>query len=59
MINNQENFTIMDKFHNCNDKWLFLKNTILSVVNKIAHLKKIKLKQESKWPWFDREFQAI
>ena len=48
-------FTNMDKFHNCNDKWLFLKNTILSEVDKISPLKKIKLKQESKCPWFDLE----
>ena len=48
-------FTKMDKFNNCNDKWLFLKNSLLIAIDKISPLKKIKIKQENKCPWFDLE----
>ena len=50
-----KDFSQMDKLNSCDDKWLFLKNSILLELDKVCPLKKITMKSETKCPWFDLE----
>ena len=48
-------FTGMDSHNNINDKWFFIKDKILSELDKISPLKKTIIKPDNKCPWFDLE----
>ena len=45
----------MDSHNNINDKWFFIKDKILSELDKISPLKKTIIKPDNKCPWFDLE----
>ena len=51
----KHDFTKLDKLNTCNEKWLYLKNIIISEADTIAPLKMIKIKPDNKCPWFDLE----
>ena len=48
-------FSRLDSLKTSDDKWLFLKDKILTVLDTLAPLKKVTLKKENKFPWFDLE----
>ena len=48
-------FSKMDKYVTSDEKWLFLKEILLSEIDQISPLKKFALKKENKCPWFDLE----
>ena len=51
----QYDYSILDSLESSNDKWLCLKNLIISELDHVAPLKKIRLKPDNKCPWFDLE----
>jgi hypothetical protein len=48
-------FSKLDVIESPNDKWLYFKKSILSILDTIAPLKKVTLKPPNKFPWFDLE----
>ena len=48
-------FSKIDELKTPNDKWVYLKNLILTILDTHAPLKKVTLKPHNKFPWFDLE----
>jgi hypothetical protein len=51
----KQDYSKIDKLYSSNEKWEYLKKLIITALDKIAPLKKITIKQQNKFPWFDLE----
>ena len=52
-------FSSLDKLNSSNGKWEYLKTSIISILDKIAPLKKVSIQEENKFPWFDLELYKV
>jgi len=55
----QIDYLKIDKLYTANDKWEYLKTSILQKLDKIAPLKKVTMKSKNKFPWFDLELFRV
>ena len=52
-------FSSLNKLNYSNGKWEYLKTSIISILDKIAPLKKVSIQEENKFPWFDLELYKV
>ena len=52
-------YSAMDCISTVNEKWLFMKTKIISIIDKISPIKQIKLKNKERYPWNDLELYKV
>ena len=58
MIRNElssTSFDISKKFDNVDERWHVIKRIFLSIIDKYAPIKKLRLKKRDRFPWVDSE----
>ena len=48
-------FSIINKFENVDERWHVIKRILLSIIDKYAPSKKLRLKKRDRFPWVDNE----
>lgn len=52
-------YSKIDDLKTANEKWEYIRNIILFKLDKIAPLKKVTMKSQNKFPWFDLELYRV
>ena len=46
-------FRQLRNFNDINEKWMFIKIEIIKVIDKVAPIRKIVIKNNNQFPWYD------
>ena len=55
----ETDFKLLKEIDNIEEKWSFFKNVILKIVDDIAQIREISLKNINQFPWYDKELLKL